>query len=228
MAAPHSFLALLSNLRVGSNVIDDLSESSSIGRETVASFAEELSLSWAGHLRRTKAQSRPRWEGPRRMLPPPEGRFAGGSQQGIGLEGIRRPCGEVTGGPGVYNLEELPNAKAHPRDRRRWGVLGIRHRVRLQALAKGECLGAFACRGEAAPPGPAASSSGTIPEIEEALPALVVLNPLQQATLRGVPIVHADGLVDFITGAHGNSSLFANVKRSAGRPVPMRTKQSHL
>jgi hypothetical protein len=71
-------------------------------------------------------------------------------------------------------------------------------------------------------------SSGALPEIEEALPALVVLGPLQRAKVGGVPLVHADGLVDFILGARGHSSDFITVKPTKRWTGATRGRQARL
>ncbi len=62
-------------------------------------------------------------------------------------------------------------------------------------------------------------ASEAIPGIEEALPALVVLGPLHRASVHGVPVVHSDGLMDFIAGARGSTRDFVSItasKRGAG------------
>lgn len=71
-------------------------------------------------------------------------------------------------------------------------------------------------------------SSAAMPEIEAALPALVVLGPLQRASVGGVPLVHADGLVDFIMGARGHSSEFATMRPKEGRAQATKGTQTHL
>ena len=69
--------------------------------------------------------------------------------------------------------------------------------------------------------------SRAIAGIETALPALVVLGPLRAASIRGVPVVHADGLVDFIMGARGNSSEFQTISTPGGPWEPPK-RQAHL
>jgi hypothetical protein len=71
-------------------------------------------------------------------------------------------------------------------------------------------------------------SSGAMREIDVALPALVVLGPLQRASVGGVPLVHANGLVDFIMGARGHSSEFVTVRPTERRVEATTGRQTRL
>ncbi|HVP23025.1 MAG TPA: restriction endonuclease [Conexivisphaerales archaeon] len=73
----------------------------------------------------------------------------------------------------------------------------------------------------------ALASSGLISGINEVLPALLVLWPQHQISVEGVPVVHVDGLMDFILGARGNKERFVTVKQVADADHHG-SRQSHL
>jgi hypothetical protein len=228
LAAPRPFVDLLAHLKIVLNRLPDLSDSTSLGEETIAGFAEELA-----------GLNLVDFDG-KRLTVKPGGRVLVGQyllQRGVSVEELSRILD-------WREFEDLVSKSLEAQGfatRRNYRMRKPTREIDVVGVYSGFAI-AFDCkhwqRASVSSLSLAAAkqiqraqqlvSSGAIPEIEAVLPALVVLGPLQRASVDGVPLVHADGLVDFIMGARGHSSEFVTVKPTERKTAEPRGTQTHL
>jgi hypothetical protein len=228
MAVPRPFVDFLAHLRIGLNYLPDLNDSTSLGEETINGFAEDLSDLGLVEL-----------DG-RKLTVKPGGRVLAGRyllQRGVSVEELSRVLD-------WREFEDLVSKSLEAQGYSTWRNYRMRKPTReidVVGVYSGFAI-AFDCkhwqRASISSLSLAATkqiqrtqqlvSSGAIPEIEAALPALVVLGPFQRASVGRVPLVHADGLVDFIMGARGHSSEFVTVRPTRRRAEATRGTQRHL
>jgi hypothetical protein len=228
MAAPLSFVDFLAALHVGKNDLDDLGWTSSLGVETVTGFAEELSREGLVALEGRSLTLRP---GDRVLV----GCYL--LQRGVSVEKLSRVLD-------WREFEDLVSKFLAAQSFTTWRNFRMRKPTReidVIGLFSGFAI-AFDCkhwqRAGLSSLSLAAEKqtqrvrqlvmSSAIPEVEVALPALVVLGPLQRSSIGGVPVVHPDGLVDFIMGASGHASEFCTFKRPRGGVSGIGATQARL
>jgi hypothetical protein len=218
----------LAHLRVGLNDLPDLDDSTSLGEATINGFAEELYGLNLVELDGRKLTLKP---GGRVLI----GRYL--LQRGVSMEELSRILD-------WREFEDLVSKSLEAQGfatRRNYRMRRPTREIDVIGVYSGFAI-AFDCkhwqRASLSSLSLAATkqvqraqqlvSSAAMPEIEVALPALVVLGPLQQASVGGVPLVHADGLFDFIMGARGHSSEFVTVRPTKRRAGATRGTQTHL
>jgi hypothetical protein len=218
----------LAYLKIGQNYLPDLNESTSLGEETIRGFAEELS-----------GINLVEFDG-KKLTVKPGGRVLVGQyllQRGVSVGELSRILDWrefedlVSKSLEVQGFVTTRNYRMR-KPTREIDVVGVYSGFAIAFDCKHWQRASFSSLSLAATRQVQRAqqlvSSGAMPEIDVALPALVVLGPLQRASVGGVPLVHADGLADFIMGSRGHSSEFVTVRPTGRRAGTTKGRQTRL